>query len=91
MRDYIKNLLIAIDQLGNAVLAGQPDITISSRVGISAVRGNWWALHIFEPAINLLMYPFDGANHCRRSIEWDEYKAKSRWYYDVKNMNDEDI
>lgn len=33
---YTMNLLISIDQLGNTLLAGDPDETISSRVGKAA-------------------------------------------------------
>jgi len=32
---YAFNILIAIDQLGNAIADGNPDNTISARVGIS--------------------------------------------------------
>ena len=33
MRRWLVNVLIAFDQLGNAVTGGQPDETISSRLG----------------------------------------------------------
>ena len=36
---YVWNLLIAVDQLGNAILAGDPDETISSR---AAKRSHVW-------------------------------------------------
>ena len=32
-RNWIINILIAIDQVGNAALWGDPDETISSRIG----------------------------------------------------------
>ncbi len=35
---YFLNILIAIDQLGNAVLGGDPDETISSRLGRLKLR-----------------------------------------------------
>lgn len=38
---YFWNLLLAIDQLGNAILGGWHDETISSRVGKSIVAGGW--------------------------------------------------
>ena len=33
IKAYILNVLIAIDQLANSLLAGDPDETLSSRVG----------------------------------------------------------
>lgn len=33
MKRYMVNLLIALDQFGNALFAGDPDETISSRAG----------------------------------------------------------
>lgn len=33
IQQYIHNVLVAIDQLGNAVLGGCPDETISARLG----------------------------------------------------------
>jgi len=42
LRRYFKNLLIALDQLGNAVLAGYPDETFSSRAYRKAQAGQWF-------------------------------------------------
>jgi hypothetical protein len=48
---YWLNVFIAIDQLGNAIAGGNPDNTISGRVGffasdlhISNIKGYWKAL-----------------------------------------------
>lgn len=69
---YIVRLLIALDQLGNAVLLGNPDETISSRVGRHAVAGKRWALAC-EWIIDRLFFALTGEwNHCRANIEWDE-------------------
>lgn len=67
VKQYFWNLLISIDQLGNALLAGNPDETLSSRMG-KAVRdgrciGCYWIcrfLHVLDK------------NHCQKSIEDDE-------------------
>ena len=65
---YVKRLLIAIDQLGNTALDGDPDETISSRVGRNAVAGKWWAL-IAERVIDFIAWRVFGQyDHCRRSI-----------------------
>lgn len=44
---YIWNLLIAIDQLFNTILGGDPDETMSSRMGKAIIkRDNWFAKFI---------------------------------------------
>jgi hypothetical protein len=70
---YILNLLIAIDQLGNAILCGDPDETISSRcakiVFAAAEQGApapvfWrWLGHCLE---------FIDPGHLKKSLELDE-------------------
>lgn len=64
---YLWNLLIALDQLANALLAGDPDETISSRMG-KAVREGRCVLCRFLCG---LLHRID-PNHCRKSIEEDE-------------------
>jgi hypothetical protein len=36
---YLMNVLISLDQLGNSILAGDPDETISSRLG--RIKQKW--------------------------------------------------
>jgi hypothetical protein len=66
MRRYIINVLIAIDQLANALTGGDPDETISSRAAKRADRPGWkwlgWALEKIDPG------------HLKRSREDDEGK-----------------
>lgn len=68
MRNYVFKVLVAIDQLLNALLNGSPDETLSSRLGKGERRGCrvcWFfcrILDIFEK------------NHCALSIEEDEDK-----------------
>lgn len=33
LKKYLYNILISLDQLGNTILGGDPDETISSRLG----------------------------------------------------------
>ena len=75
-RLYLLNILVSIDQLISAVLAGDPDETISSRLG-KAVRGDYGKLQSyfwlpFAKLVDLIFLPLDGPNHCARSIEEDE-------------------
>jgi hypothetical protein len=64
MGRYLLNILIAIDQLINAVFGGDPDETISSRAGKRYPR--------LAAFINRLF--FWQRNHCQASIEPDEGK-----------------
>lgn len=64
---YVLNILIALDQLANALLLGDPDETISSRMGKYAERGRGWVPCQLCKLINL----FD-KDHCKNSIELDE-------------------
>lgn len=68
MKQYVWNIMIAIDQFWNTVLKGDPDETISSRAGKAAQQNQKWAcvlckfLDLFEKG------------HCIKSIEPDEGK-----------------
>lgn len=72
---YLLNLLIAIDQLGNAIAAGYHDTTVSARVGFFSrvkylkmpVRNSYWRL--LRVVIDWAFYPVDGKDHC-----WEAYK-----------------
>ena len=72
MSGYVLRVLVAIDQLGNTLADGNPDETISSRVGRNAIHGKKWAL-IAEKVINALFWVVARQrNHCRAHIEYDE-------------------
>ena len=72
MKRYLLNLLIAIDQGGNAFFGGNPDETISSRVGRAALRRNTFGM-IAARVIDWLFENLTGErDHCANSIEWDE-------------------
>lgn len=62
IKRYLFNLLIAIDQIFNAILGGDPDHTISGRLGKCEKK---WCRFICK-----ILDIFD-KNHCKNSIEWD--------------------
>lgn len=62
LKKYVINVLIAIDQLINAILLGDPDETLSSRAGKA---GGFWA-----KLIDTLL--FWDKNHTKDAIEKDE-------------------
>ena len=73
---YIGNFFVAIDQLGNAIAGGNPDNTISSRVGYynnhhnahSNIPLQW---RMFEKIIDFTFWPIDGPNHCHEAFHSD--------------------
>lgn len=69
MKRYFWNILIALDQFGNAVTGGDPDETISSRAGKAMREGKVWGC-----ALCRFLNWFQ-TDHCAKSIEPDEGKA----------------
>ena len=65
MKRYFLNLLIAVDQGLNALFAGDPDETLSSRCG-KRVETNRFCRWLCR-----MLHRIDD-RHCDRSIEWDE-------------------
>lgn len=63
---YLTNLALSVDQLFNAIFAGDPDETISSRIG---KKPNHWISKLLCPLLHLL-----DKNHCRDAKELDEGK-----------------
>ncbi|NAS30668.1 hypothetical protein GTQ40_06770 [Flavobacteriaceae bacterium R38] len=64
---FFGRLFVAIDQLGNVLAGGNPDNTISARVGYFANFGKenyQWYWKIPEKIINTTFWPLDGKNHC---------------------------
>ena len=70
---YVLNLLLGLDQLGNVLLGGDPDETISSRLGrIATEHGGEipWS----RPLSRLAAWALDRIDegHCTDAIEPDE-------------------
>jgi hypothetical protein len=65
-RKYILNVLVAFDQLLNAILLGDPDETISSRAAKRLHMWHWNKLAIFLEWID--------PGHMKRTLEKDEGK-----------------
>ncbi len=67
-KGYIWAVFIGLDQLGNALAGGHPDMTVSARLGYLryARSGRWWG-----PArkmVDWAFYPVDGVGHCGTSF-----------------------
>ena len=66
MRHYALQVLIALDQLVNALLGGWADETLSSRAWRMDAKGRPWGL-VLRPLIDALLF-FD-RQHCLASFE----------------------
>ena len=64
LSDLWWDIAIGLDQLGGAVLYGEPDWTVSSRTYWLRSRGNRYAA-MFERVIDLLF----GSGHCKQTYE----------------------
>lgn len=71
VKKYIWNLLVSIDQLFNAIFGGDPDETISSRMGKRARKGDRLGIFICK------ILNFFDEGHCERVAEYDEGKDES--------------
>lgn len=72
---WIMNILVAIDQLGNAITGGNPDSTISARIGyfMSICTGSlkkYW--RFLEAVVDFTFQPIDGKKHCKQAYESDK-------------------
>lgn len=69
---YFWNLLIALDQLANTILLGDPDETISSRIAKNQTHPCWSILGAVLEWID--------PGHLQRSVEWDEGRMAAKGY-----------
>lgn len=61
---FLNNLCIGVDQLANVLSGGNPDSTISARVGYHLVQepSKYW--EFLANVIDSTFKPIDGVNHC---------------------------
>lgn len=76
---YTINVLLGIDQLVNAVVAGDPDETMSSRIGKIKRKHNG-VIPWFHPIPKIVDWGLEliDDNHCIDAIEEDEGKDEVR-------------
>lgn len=80
---WLRNVAIAIDQLGNALAGGNPDLTISARVGYHLANGGGVFWRVVAAVIDYTFKPLDGVGHCLQA-----YNADSE---DYNNENGSDL
>lgn len=78
MKHYLWQLLIALDQLANAILRGWADETLSSRAWRSEQQGRLWGIAL-RPVIDMAFLVITlGADqrHCFTSFESERLRAQ---------------
>jgi len=72
---WLLNILISIDQLGNTIIGGDPDETISSRIGKMKVK-HGGRIPWYRPLSKVVDWGLDkiDPNHSIDAIEQDEGK-----------------
>lgn len=69
MKSYLLGVLIAVDQLANAILRGAPDETMSSRAHRMRVKGQrfWgWTANVID---FVAWTVFMDEDHCKKAYE----------------------
>ena len=71
LKKYLKNLLISFDQLINTILGGDPDMTISARLGRN-YRGTW-----LERLVDwMFRWQKHPQGHCENADEWEKDEGR---------------
>lgn len=71
MKKYLKNLLISIDQLINTVFGGDPDMTISARLGRN------YKNTLLEKLVDwMFSWQNHPQGHCENADEWEKDEGK---------------
>jgi hypothetical protein len=68
VKTYLKNIFLAVSQVLNVLLGGDPDETLSSRAGKARLNGRAWGCILCKVLDRL------DKNHCTNAIENDEGK-----------------
>lgn len=66
MKTYLLNVLIALDQLVNALFGGHSDETLSARAYRNSQKGYWYA-RVFRKLIDCVFGWLGDEDHCYQS------------------------
>lgn len=82
---YLYNLLVALDQLANTIAGGNPDSTISGRVGYhvhTPPASRYW--QVLRAVIDWIFFPIDGPGHCYQArLNDDEVYVQGSWLHKI--------
>lgn len=85
---YWRNLFISVDQLGNAIAGGEPDSTISARIGYNTeeIKPSFKYWKLLKLIVNWAFRPIDGPSHCKDAYESDKdenFHTGTKWWVRV--------
>lgn len=75
MARYVLNVLIAFDQLVNAILGGYPDETLSASAWIGEQQGRPIP-RVMRPVIDFIFLPIE-RDHCRKAFDAERARTQS--------------
>ena len=68
-KTWVGRIFIALDQLGNALAGGNPDATISQRLGYLHVERPMKLTTLLMMLVNWTFKPVDGEGHCKQAYD----------------------
>lgn len=83
MRIYIFHILVALSQLGNALLGGYPDESMSARAHRTGSKGRWPGV-VTRPLIDTLFFVITlgrDKTHCLTAYESERTRRQLPAYY----------
>lgn len=83
MRIYIFHILVALSQLGNALLGGYPDESMSARAHRTGSNGRWPGV-VTRPLIDVFFYIITlgrDKTHCLTAYESERTRRQLPAYY----------
>lgn len=83
LNKYLKNLFISIDQLINTIFGGDPDMTISARLG-RYYKKSW-----VERSVDwLFRWQGNSSEHCENADWWESDEGKDAIAYFINQYKD---
>ena len=84
---YFSSLFVSIDQLANTLAFGNPDNTISARVGKQVYKNvkskkPSMVWQIYRCVIDRTFYPLDGPNHCKEAY----FNDNGEFFYETNTL-----
>ncbi len=78
----LRNVLVSLDQLGNAIAGGNPDSTISARTGYNARHRETFFWRRLQSIVDWAFFVLDGKGHCWQAFQGDpqEMFFEAKWY-----------
>lgn len=68
-KTWVGRIFIAFDQLGNALAGGNPDATISQRLGYLHEERPMKLTTLLMKLVNWTFKPVDGEGHCKQAYD----------------------